>query len=131
MLTDKALLTMMLRANAIFSLLSGIVLAAAPSTVGGWLGVDIDGWLRLFGLALLLHAVVLSVAARTEPVDRWAMINLVMISPYPLLMIVAAIGFVDEPLGRVLVLADGLVIATIPAGHWAGLGRSPEPELAA
>ena len=114
-----------LLANAALSILSGALIALAPSMVGDWLGVEIDGWLRLFGIALLGHAVLLVWASgRTDPVPL-AQLNLLAIAPYPIAMIVlVATGLVDRPLGQALVLIDGLAVAAIAAWHGKGL-RSP------
>lgn len=113
--------------NAAFSLASGALIGLVPGTVGGWLGVDIDGWLRLVGLALFGHGVMLLGAVRQPDVAKWAKLNLMAIAPYPLLMIVlVATGLIDRPLGQVLALVDGAAIAVI-AG-WLGKSlREPAP----
>ncbi len=115
-------------ANGAFSALSGLVLAIAPATVSGWLGVDIPGWLRLFGIVLIGHAAliafVVSVSQRPErsgDLGRWGLLNLVAIAPYPLLMIIAAIAAVPRDLGRLLVLADGAIIGVFAVAQWMGL----------
>jgi hypothetical protein len=118
-----------LRANAVFSLGTGLLLTVAPATVGGWLGVDIDIWLRLLGLGLLGHfAALLWMAQRPNPIP-WARINLLMIAPYPLLMIgLAASGVVERTTGQTLVLLDGAVVGAIAIGHWLGI-RASQTEL--
>jgi len=82
-----------LRINAGFSLLTGLLLAAVPGVVGDWLGVSIDGWLRLLGIALLGHVVVLLVIS----------------------------GVVSRPLGVGLVLVDAAVVGGIAMLHVVGL----------
>ena len=105
--------------NAAFSVASGVLLAAAPGTVGGWLGVSVDGWLRLFGVALIAHAALLlwvNNLADPIPLTR---VNLAMIAPYPLLMIGLVVsGLVERPLGQALVLADGAAIAVFAFLQW-------------
>jgi len=115
-----------LLANAGFSTLSGLLLAVAPETVGGWLGVVIDGWLRALGLALLGHAVVLVLASRQDDIHRWGWLNFVAIAPYPLAMIALAVtGAVPRDLGKALVLIDGTIVGLLAAAQWLGL-RSPK-----
>lgn len=121
----RPLLHTAMMGNAGFSALTGAVLTFAPSAAAGWLGVSIDGWLRLLGLALLGHAGVLLDVVRRADVRRWGWINLAAIAPYPLAMfMVVALGWVDRPLGVTLVLFDGLVVGALAAGHAMGL-RAP------
>ena len=116
-------------ANAIFSLATGILLVVAPNAVGGWLGVDIDGWLRLLGAALVGHAAILAIAARQREPRVLGKLNLIAIAPYPVLMILlVATGLIDRPLGRALVLADGAVVAALAAIHAKAL-LGPQPHL--
>jgi len=123
-----------LRANAIFSLATGAVLALAPNMVGQWLGVSIDGWLRLLGIALLGHAVLLVWALRRPDVVAWAKLNLAAIAPYPLLMVaLVATGLIDRDLGRVLALLDGALVgflAVIQFVGLRGLSISRQPRIA-
>lgn len=103
-----------LRLNALLSFATGSLFTIAPATVGGWLGVSIDGWLRLFGVALLGHAAVLAWAASRDSIVGWLTLNLATIAPYPLLMIGLVIsGLVERPLGQALVLIDGALVATV------------------
>ncbi len=121
--------------NAAFSLATGLLLAAVPGTVGNWLGVSVDGWLRLFGAALITHAALLLWVNSRENQIPLAKINLALIAPYPLLMIALVVfGLVERPLGRGLVLADGAVIAIVALIQWQslrGVSRQPEPASAA
>ena len=121
-----------LRANAAFSLATGLLLSAAPGTVGAWLGVDVDGWLRLLGLALLGHAAALAIATRLPDPTFPGRLNLAMIAPYPLLRIgLAATGLVDRPLGQALVLADGVIVGAIAIAHARALHQpalTPAPQ---
>ncbi len=114
-----------LAANAAFSLGTGLLLAIAPATVGGWLGVEVDGWLRLLGIALLGHAAMLAWAASQAETRKWAQLNLLAIAPYPVLMIgLVVTGLVSRPLGQGLVLADGVIVGAIAAMHWLGLRKA-------
>lgn len=117
---DHPLARLGLAANAVFSLASGLLLTIAPDTVGGWLGVNIDGWLRLLGIALLAHAGLLALALRQPQIERWTRLNLAAIAPYPFLMIaVVGAGLVDK--GQALVLADGAIVGAIALTQWFGL----------
>lgn len=108
-----------LRFNAIFSLASGILLTAAPSQVNDWLGVDAVAITRLFGVALLGHAVLLLWGAAQPNPQPFVFINLIAIAPYPLAMIaLVTSGMVEGTLGQTLVLADGAIIAAISLWHW-------------
>ena len=122
-----------LRANAVFSALTGALLTAAPAAVGGWLGVSIDGWLRALGIALLGHAVLLAFASTLANPIPLGRLNLAAIAPYPVLMIgLAVTGLVDRPLGQFLVLADGLIVGLIAVAHAAALRSThptPAPQL--
>ena len=115
-----------LRLNAAFSLLTGSLLSIAPSTVGDWLGVSIDGWLRLLGLGLLSHGVALFWVAAQRNVYTWTKINLAMVAPYPLLMVgLVATGLIDRQLGQALAIIDGAVVGLCALGQWAGLRSAP------
>lgn len=128
--TNPALLRTALRANAVLSILTGLLLAIAPATVGDWLGVEVDGWLRLLGLGLLGHAIALGVAATQANVRRWGHINLVLIAPYPaLLIIVMLAGLVSTGTGRALLAADAAAVGTIAIAHRFGL-RAVAPAAA-
>jgi len=114
-----------LKANGVFSLLSGILLTAAPSTVGDWLGVDANLILRLLGVALLGHGAGLLWAASRPTPRPFLLANFFAITPYPLAMIgLVATGIIDTGTGRALVLADGLVIAVLAFWHLRELRRS-------
>ena len=111
-----------LMVNAGFSLASGLLFLLAPGVVGGWLGVDIDGWLRVFGALLIGHGLMLGAAIPKINTAKLAKLNLAMIAPYPILMIVVVVtGMVSRPLGQGLALVDGLIIAGIAAWHFKGL----------
>jgi len=117
-----ALLITALRVNALFSTLTGLLLAVAPSIVGEWLGVEIDGWLRLLGVGLVGHAVALGVAAGQSDVLRWGRINLALIAPYPAMLIVVLLaGLVSTGAGRTLLILDAAIVGAIAVAHQLGL----------
>ena len=120
-----------LGANAVFSLFTGTLLAVAPATVGRWLGVEIDGWLRALGLGLIGHAVALAWAARRPDPLPWARLNVLVIAPYPLLMIGAvATGLIERSLGQGLALADGAIVGFIAVVHGLALRRQAGADVA-
>lgn len=111
--------------NALFSLAIGGLLAAMPDRVGEWLGVDISGWLRLLGAALVGHFVLLWWAQAQDDVSKWARLNLLAIAPYPILMIgLVVLGLVEKNSGTLLVLIDGAIVGGMAVVHW-WLLRSP------
>lgn len=115
---SSSLLKVALAGNGAFSLMTGVLLAAVPATVGDWLGVSIDGWLRALGLALLVHGVVLLWVARRPDPFALGRLNLAMIAPYPVMMIVlAATSLVEPSLGKALVLGDGFVVGVLAVMH--------------
>ena len=118
---QSSFVRLVLRANAVFSLGTGLLLAIAPATVGEWLGVSIDGWLRVLGLALVGHFVLLLWAASLPDVGPLARLNLLSIAPYPLLMIVLSVAVIDRTIGQVLLLVDGAVVGSLAVALWAGL----------
>ncbi len=107
--------------NAVFSIGTGLLLTIAPGTVGGWLGVDIDIWLRLLGIGLIGHAAVLSWATQQSSIMTWTKINLLMIAPYPLMMLGVAIFLIDK--GQGIVLADGVIVGLAALIQFAGLRK--------
>jgi len=109
-------------ANAIVGIASGLLFLIAPGVVGGWLGVDIDGWLRVFGALILGHALMILALLPRVDTAKLAKLNLSLIAPYPILMIVVVVtGMVSRPLGQGLALVDGLIIAAISVWHFKGL----------
>lgn len=108
--------------NATFSLISGLTLAAVPATVGNWLGVNVDQWLRLLGVVLVGHAVLIATLMPRLELRRVATLNLLAIAPYPFLMVLlVGAGWVERPLGQGLVLIDGLIIGVLAIVHALGL----------
>lgn len=126
--SNLTLLTTALRLNGAFSLATGALLTFAPATVGGWLGVSIDGWLRLLGIALLGHAALLAWATRQDSIELWGRLNLAAVAPYPFILIgLVATGVVDTSLGRVLLLLDAAIVGAMAFAQWTGL-RATTPE---
>ena len=116
--------------NAIFGIASGLLFLIAPGVVGGWLDVDIDGWLRVIGALILGHGLMILALLPKVDTAKLAKLNLSMIAPYPLLMILVVVtGMVSRPLGQGLALVDGLIIAGIAAWHFKGLTSEPSAHL--
>lgn len=131
MTNQRALLIRALQANAALSLATGSLLAAAGPTVGDWLGIaSAGGWLRVFGVLLLGHAVGLVWATRQENVETLGRLNLAMIGPYPLLLIaLVAAGVIHGASGIVLGLGDAAAVGTLAVLQF--LGLQPRRTLAA
>lgn len=111
-----------LRLNAWFSLGSGLFLLVSPNMVGTWLGVSIDGWLRVLGAILISHAAIIAGMQSALGVDRAIRINLLLIAPYPLVMLGLVVSrSITTDLGQSLVLADGAIVAAIGVLHVVGL----------
>lgn len=101
-------------ANAAFSAFTGSLAAGPTDWFGGLIGTPHLGLLKLFGAALLLHAVCLIIIARLPQIRVWAKINFALIAPYPLLMLLAiGSGLVSTPIGKVIAAADGLIVGAI------------------
>lgn len=111
--------------NALLSLACGLVLTLAPGTVGGRLDVTIDGWLRLIGIGLIGHTILIAAGLARLEVASVAKLNLAMIGPYPLLMIaVVATGLVERPAGQAIVLIDGAAVGALAAWQWFDLRKT-------
>ncbi len=112
--------------NAVLSAATGVALTLAPHTISRWLGHDIAGWLRLFGLALIAHFALL-LWVRTRPNLRlWTRINLATVAPYPLLLLgILMANIVSETPGRLLLTADAAAVAAVATLQWRGLNRLP------
>lgn len=108
--------------NAALSFALGAFLTVAAPTAAGWLGVPVDGWLRILGVGLLVHGVLLVRALNHHAITRWALLNLVVIGPYPVMLLaLVAVGSVSTSLGRTLLLADALAVGLLAVAQWTGL----------
>jgi hypothetical protein len=115
-----------LLANAGLSIATGLLMVAAPGTVSDWLGLNIAGWIRVFGIVLLGHAALIPILLSRMELRRVALLNLAAIAPYPLIMIgLVASGLIERSLGQGLALIDGALVGAIALAHAAGL-RSPK-----
>ena len=129
MTTDMAL-TAALRTNALCSLTTGSVLFVAPASVSTWLGLALDGWIRLLGAGLVAHAIGLAWASRRRDCARWGRVNIAFIAPYPFVLLgFAATGLVDRSEGVVILLLDALLVASLAIWQWSALGRTSAPDL--
>jgi len=123
--TGGALQRSALLANAAFSLATGTLLAFAAPSVGSWLAVDIDPWLRTLGVLLVGHGGALLWAQRHTDSSLWAKLNLALIAPYPLAMLALLVfGIVERPLGQLLIALDGVVVGVIAGALWRSIRHS-------
>ena len=110
--------------NAALSVVVGAVLVLAPNTVDALLALDRSAWLRGFGVILLVHAVALLWAAQHANRQRWAVLNLVAIAPYPLVLMVLASSIITSPEGRTVLLVDGLAVGAVALWHAVALRKN-------
>lgn len=111
-----------LKINAATSVITGLLLAAAPSAVAAWLGVSIDGWIRIVGVVLLGHGAGLTWVGQQPSIEVWAKLNIAAIGPYPLILLgILLVGAVDTGLGRVLLLLDATVVGLFAGAQLLGL----------
>ena len=111
-----------LKFNAMLSLLVGLVLLFAPSQIADLLGFDIDRWLRGFGAILVVHAVALAWVAALQSPAPWARANLLVIVPYPAaLLALAGSSLIRSTTGRLLLVADALLVGIAAVAQWVGL----------
>ena len=108
--------------NAVFSLATGAVLTVSPTAVGSWLGVTIDGWLRVLGLGLIAHGFLLVWVTRHHSTAMWAKLNIAAIAAYPAIMVALVVtDVVSRPLGQVILLVDGVIVGLLAVAQWWGL----------
>lgn len=114
-----------LQTNGAFSFASGLLFTLRADMVNGWLGLEVPTVLRLFGILLLAHAGLTFWGASRPNPRPFALVNLLAIAPYPVLMAsLLAGGIVETSTGRLLVAADGIIIAVIALMHWRALQTS-------
>lgn len=119
---DRLSLRTALILNALFSTGTGLLLTIAPGSVGGWLGIDLDGWLRLLGVVLIAHGAALRWVLTQDDLRMWGRLDLAGIAPYPIAMAgLVVTRLIDRPLGIGLVLTDGAIVAALALLHWQGL----------
>lgn len=110
--------------NALLSLVVGSLFLIGPSLAGNALDVEIDGWIRLFGVILIGHALILGWVRQTQHPAPWTWLNLAMIVPYPLLMVALAATVIEPTGGKALVLIDGALVGAAALVQYLGLRRS-------
>lgn len=131
-MTSSAGFVAALRTNAICSIATGATLLAMPASVSDWLGVSIDGWLRLVGAGLVVHAIGLAWASTTADLDRWVRVNLALITPYPFLLVgLVAFRAVDSGEGIAILLLDALLVTSLAIWQWTELSHGHQADLAA
>lgn len=103
-----------LLANAMLSAVSGTLILALTPQLATFLRTLPPGMLRVFAVALLVHAVILYWVHSDSTQRKWTTINLVCIGPYPtvLLALVAARTIPPGP-ATLLVLADALAVSAL------------------
>lgn len=112
-----------LNANAVFSILTGLPLTFATSASANVLGFQPELALKLLGLGLLLHAIVLFWAQKHDAVLKWARMNVAVIAPYPFLILgLIATGQISGALGSAFAGADGLIVGLIAIWQFRAIG---------
>lgn len=107
--------------NAVLSVVVGSLFVIGPSLVGNALDVEIDGWIRLFGVILIGHTLLLAWVRQTQNPVPWVWLNLAMIAPYPLLMMALAATVIEPVGGKALVLVDGVLVGAVALVQYFGL----------
>ena len=125
--TDDSLMRVGVTVNAVLSLAVGSAFLIGASAIGEALGIEIDGWIRLFGVALIGHALILAWVRQAQDPVPWTRLNLAMVAPYPLLMIALAAAVIEPTGGKVLVLVDGTLVGTAALVQYLGLRRTGRP----
>lgn len=112
--TSLSALRSALCANAIFSILTGIPLVFATHLSTATLGFKSAILLKLFGLSLLAHAVILFWAQKQDTIIKWTRVNLPIVALYPVLILILILtGQISGQLGTALAGADGLIVGLI------------------
>ena len=124
---DDSLMRVGVTVNAVLSLAVGSAFLIGASAIGEALGIEIDGWIRLFGVALIGHALILAWVRQAQDPVPWTRLNLAMVAPYPLLMIALAAAVIEPTGGKVLVLVDGTLVGTAALVQYLGLRRTGRP----
>lgn len=124
---NDSLIRLGITVNAALSLIVGALFVVGASAVGEALGVEIDGWIRLFGVVLIGHALILAWVRQVENPAPWTWLNLAMIAPYPLLMVALAVTVIEPSGGKSLALLDGALVGTAALLQYLGLRRINRP----
>lgn len=120
--TTSGLLKTGLLANAALSIGTGLLMTIAGPTVSGWLGLNIGGWLRLLGIALVGHAGMLVWASRQDNMGSWGKLNLAAIGGYPFLLVgLVVFGVIEKNLGIGLTLLDASAVGLLAIMQFVGL----------
>lgn len=123
-----SLLRIGVRINAVLSLLMGALFVVAASAIADVLRLDIDYWIRVFGVALIGHAVGLILIQKTSNLVRWTWVNLAIIAPYSLVMISLAIAVVEPADGKMLVALDGILVGAVAVLQFLGIRSAAAPK---
>lgn len=119
--SDASLLRVGVRANAVLSLVMGLLFVIAASAISDVVAHDIDYWIVVFGFILIGHAALLVVAQKTKNLVRWTWVNLAIIAPYSLAMFLLAIAVVEPAGGKLLVALDGTLVGAVAVLQFVGI----------
>lgn len=101
-------------ANAVFSALTGIPLSFFPIDSSNILGLNHPNILRLIGILLLFHAIILVWVKSRSTIYGWVKINLGIIAPYPFIILaLITFGHISGAAGVILAGVDGLIVGLI------------------
>ena len=121
-------LRLSLLANAVLSLLTGLLIGAFAARLGPALGLNDALWLQAFAVLLLVHFVVLMIVHRRSDVRLWTQLNLICVGPYPFLLLAYLVFGPDRQAGAgTLVLADALAVGAVAVWQfltWRASGQS-------
>lgn len=123
----STLLRAALMGNAAFSAVSGIALAAMPSTLSAILGFDQPPILASLGVGLVLFAVALFFVARQRPISRQFAWTAIMLDDAWVLASVALLMFAPtlfSPAGEWLIGAVAVVVAGFAVAQLLGVRRA-------
>lgn len=100
--------------NAFFSALTSILLSFFPLASSDVLSFDYPNILRLTGIFLLFHAIILMWVRNRTSVHKWVKINLGVIAPYQFVILaLITLGYISGTIGVALASIDGVVVGLI------------------
>lgn len=116
---DRRLRTV-LRVNAGTSLLSGLIMAAAPGMVDDVLDTGHPGWVRVVGIGLLLFAIDVAVASTIKRTSMLAATRMIIVGDiaWVLASVVTVLLGWYSGLGIVAVLAVAAMVDTFAVLQW-------------
>ncbi len=121
-----SLLRTALIGNAVFSAVSGIVLAAVPTKISALIGVDAPFVLALLGVGLVLYATALFFAARQCPISSYVAWTAIAMDDGWVIGSIALLVFAPtlfSPFGIWLVAVVAAIVAGFAIVQFLGLRR--------